>query len=898
MSNGLDLQKKLNCSASAEVLDEALRHTSYLQEKNTDVIEINKAYEILGSSLFDMMFYWVGYKYHETSLEYLRANIMNHKKSVIINIYHALGISDLVYLGRGEEINRHMHIYYDVLNKVLFTVYQSCGFQTVELLIHNYYNYNNRNELDYKTLLQEYVQAKKQLVSYKIIDESGPPHQRIFEAEVFALNRRVEGQGTSKKEAERDAAKRYYDLYKLPIPLKKVEKRSKLRSDLPWDVVAVRRSDLTNLINSLPSIKTILCKMPIHYIDACFTHKSILNNIKNNNQEIETMDSLKTLGAFVQTFAIDLYLYKHFDDYCDGDSQNIRPLRVKLISKEHADKIISDQSLKYLMCTTNLISSKNMKQDIYQSLVASLFLHAISDKRQNVFSEIHRLTEITLKDGINGDYEDYTQLLQQIVQTNSYEIYIAKEETKGSAHDIENLISLRIFSLEIKIIDFSTIGIGKTKKEARKNASKQIISKLNEMFNLNNEIDNLNISEEFILAIKRLFESALMSTKRKNYIHNKIIGGINLNYWSDYNAENILTNLYNMVLFDEIQKICSVWIKLYGKEEIKKLISNHYLRADLWEIIGFKDNDDDNQTDTVNENQADIVFENNSLKENDTQALQKESDSTTSSGHRQKKENQKRSIKKDRVFTRVYYFGNNECPYCHSELRDTSRYIQAYKNNIKLNISAKCDYCYVCDIIGLQKSKLDQFATEGYQVNEYRGSPVHFQSTIIKLVLLKEKTLVLFQDNTDSSQFKKRRIITPEELEKRLERNKKIGMDGEKFVYEREVDYLSRIGQENLSKNVQWVSKENTAAGYDIASFSADGEPIYIEVKSTTGASKRFQMSINEWEVAQQLQENYFIYRVYNLNSITQLIKLPNPVKLFEQNEIDIEPSGYNVGYQ
>ena len=63
--------------------------------------------------------------------------------------------------------------------------------------------------VDYKTALQELVQQKKnQVLSYALIGESGPDHDKHFEVQV-SLNGTVVGigEGKSKKRAEQDAAR-------------------------------------------------------------------------------------------------------------------------------------------------------------------------------------------------------------------------------------------------------------------------------------------------------------------------------------------------------------------------------------------------------------------------------------------------------------------------------------------------------------------------------------------------------------------------------------------------------------------------------------------------------------------------------------------------------------------
>ncbi|MCC2686937.1 MAG: ribonuclease [Paenibacillaceae bacterium] len=62
---------------------------------------------------------------------------------------------------------------------------------------------------DYKTVLQEFTQrAAFGVVVYRILEERGPAHERVFESEVWIRDVRYgSGQGRSKKEAEQQAAR-------------------------------------------------------------------------------------------------------------------------------------------------------------------------------------------------------------------------------------------------------------------------------------------------------------------------------------------------------------------------------------------------------------------------------------------------------------------------------------------------------------------------------------------------------------------------------------------------------------------------------------------------------------------------------------------------------------------
>lgn len=97
---------------------------------------------------------------------------------------------------------------------------------------------------------------------------------------------------------------------------------------------------------------------------------------------------------------------------------------------------------------------------------------------------------------------------------------------------------------------------------------------------------------------------------------------------------------------------------------------------------------------------------------------------------------------------------------------------------------------------------------------------------------------------------------------------KKIGDIGEKYVFERE---KTRLLKEN-SKYVECLDSspaKDHQNGYDILSYTRNGIPIYIEVKSTMGdCNTPFYITSNERETAKRIREKggiYQIHRVYNI---------------------------------
>ena len=127
-----------------------------------------------------------------------------------------IGIGNELLLGHGEAQNggrRRASILADAMDSVIAAAYLDGGFDAAHSIIERFIlcsvpKQQLRN-MDYKTMLQELVQQKKdQVLSYHLIGESGPDHNKCFAVEVHLNGRTVgTGEGSSKKRAEQAAAK-------------------------------------------------------------------------------------------------------------------------------------------------------------------------------------------------------------------------------------------------------------------------------------------------------------------------------------------------------------------------------------------------------------------------------------------------------------------------------------------------------------------------------------------------------------------------------------------------------------------------------------------------------------------------------------------------------------------
>jgi len=110
----------------------------------------------------------------------------------------------------------------------------------------------------------------------------------------------------------------------------------------------------------------------------------------------------------------------------------------------------------------------------------------------------------------------------------------------------------------------------------------------------------------------------------------------------------------------------------------------------------------------------------------------------------------------------------------------------------------------------------------------------------------------------------------------RQESNSALGLLGEELVLKKEIESLRNAGRDDLADKVVHVSVvEGDGAGHDIKSFTTDGKVKFIEVKSTKGnATAAFFISPNEVEFSRKNANNFYLYRLYDLDSATRSAKI------------------------
>lgn len=215
---GLYLAERLELDPSPNrLLTTALTHPSYLFENPKAGRENNQRLEFLGDAILDFIVAEYLYlKYPERpegELTKMRAAVVN--ETTLARKAHEIELGKELLLGRGEQVSggrERPSILADAWEAVIGAIYLQYGLQEarrviLEMLIPAIQEVAKGNYGDYKTVLQERAQSEESEVSYKILAEEGPDHNKRFTAGVFINNQlRGKGVGRTKKEAEQNAA--------------------------------------------------------------------------------------------------------------------------------------------------------------------------------------------------------------------------------------------------------------------------------------------------------------------------------------------------------------------------------------------------------------------------------------------------------------------------------------------------------------------------------------------------------------------------------------------------------------------------------------------------------------------------------------------------------------------
>ena len=220
MKNLLDLEHKLNYYFNdRNLLKNALLHKSLGNERKEYKNQNNERLELLGDAVLDLIVAEYLYKNYKSASEGTIAKLkaMVVSEPILAKISRQIGVGKFLMLSRGEVMSggrNRESILADSFEAILGAVYIDSNLEEARVFalshIKQYIDHIEENEdiLDFKSILQEYVQKEFRTVpTYELVAERGPDHMKEFEIQVIVGNYKEKAVARNKKKAEQLSAK-------------------------------------------------------------------------------------------------------------------------------------------------------------------------------------------------------------------------------------------------------------------------------------------------------------------------------------------------------------------------------------------------------------------------------------------------------------------------------------------------------------------------------------------------------------------------------------------------------------------------------------------------------------------------------------------------------------------
>lgn len=201
-----------------QLIIDAFTHSSYLNE-NPHITSDYERLEYIGDAVLQL---WVSERLYNLNPKLNEGDMTTYRASIVceealVSYAQELDLSKFLMLGAGEERSggrKRDSILADMMEAFLGALYIDTGYESVNKILSKVITFNSEDEIrpaiiDYKTKLQEYIQADvRGSLVYEVLSVEGPSNNPTFE--ISAVNEGITlgvGVGSSKKKAEQNAAK-------------------------------------------------------------------------------------------------------------------------------------------------------------------------------------------------------------------------------------------------------------------------------------------------------------------------------------------------------------------------------------------------------------------------------------------------------------------------------------------------------------------------------------------------------------------------------------------------------------------------------------------------------------------------------------------------------------------
>ena len=198
-----------------DLLLRAMSHSSYANERHLGRLNCNERLEFLGDAVLEVVsseYLFQNYpELTEGQLTKLRASIVC--EPTLAACTEMIHLGDYLFLGKGEDRTggrMRKSVLSDAMEAVIGAIYLDGGFANAKEFVLKYIMTDIEHKhlfYDSKTILQEIVQGEHEQLTYVLLGETGPDHDKTFEVGVLIGKQEIStGKGHTKKAAEQEAA--------------------------------------------------------------------------------------------------------------------------------------------------------------------------------------------------------------------------------------------------------------------------------------------------------------------------------------------------------------------------------------------------------------------------------------------------------------------------------------------------------------------------------------------------------------------------------------------------------------------------------------------------------------------------------------------------------------------
>lgn len=485
--NLIELENRINMTFPHDKLEEILYHASY-QPQDSNLLKRNKEYIYWGYAIMNAAYSLYLYQYEQNLSEgKLSSKLACAHRHFQDSIFKKYGLEDFVIKSKGE-INK---LHPDIAEKLIVLMYQQYGFKKVYDFLFPFFKlFDDRDNIDYKTLLQEYAQSKKVAPIYEIIGSFGPEHEKKYICKVIIKKMTAIGEAIGKKKAEKEAAKQFALKYKIQLVN---NKKNNVNNKQISILSARRKKELADTMKLLHLNEKFIS---YRQMDEVLMHRSYAN--EHRNLGYCSNARIAIVGANVLLMLCVEYIFENYDTV----QVNIKREHGFLLKEHNLVKSIPEDSIKFLLKSTQAENEKTrmrLRIDILKSVIGMMWKNYIDQNDSMIAQFVKEFAYNVLSISAKDKKLDFTTFLQEVIQTFGW---VITKKCKLKKHNVDNS-NIFISTIKVGGVNWEEVGsgVGGSKIEAKNAASKDILPKLHPYCSGNKEVQT---------TIKRMLDPELV----------------------------------------------------------------------------------------------------------------------------------------------------------------------------------------------------------------------------------------------------------------------------------------------------------------------------------------------------------------------------------------------------